>query len=169
MPAILILWNILTETCLFTHGNPLDSGWSWRCAAAINSKTKSHIDKFPCNPTGHVMSLEIWRAYQILPGKSCHFRWNIPGSYYKGKDHLFWNILQCIVLTAFPNCMQWQDAARILIAPQNISARCKSSSRTFHLRNSFVQHGELRHYLAQEHVKEMVSTYNTRRKFIIRG
>ncbi len=94
------------------------------------------------------------------------------GLVYKGKDH---SILEytsnAFVLNGFSKLYAmtgWRLG--YLIAPQEYIRPLQKLQQNFFIcANSFVQHAGIAALIGpQEHVKEMVSTYNTRRKFMIR-
>ncbi|MFZ3383818.1 MAG: pyridoxal phosphate-dependent aminotransferase, partial [Candidatus Methanoperedens sp.] len=142
-------------------------------AAAITSKTKAILINSPCNPTGHVMSPGNLRSISEAAGKIPVISDEIyQGLIYKGKDH---SILEytsnAFVLNGFSKLYAmtgWRLG--YLIAPQEYIRPLQKLQQNFFIcANSFVQHAGIAALIGpQEHVKEMVSTYNTRRKFIIR-
>ena len=142
-------------------------------AAAITSKTKAILINSPCNPTGHVMSPGNLRSISDIAGKIPVISDEIyQGLIYKGKDH---SILEytsnAFVLNGFSKLYAmtgWRLG--YLIAPQEYIRPLQKLQQNFFIcANSFVQHAGIAALLGpQEHVKEMVATYNTRRKFIIK-
>ena len=142
-------------------------------AEAINSKTKAILINSPCNPTGHVMSPGNLRSISDIAGKIPVISDEIyQGLIYKGKDH---SILEytsnAFVLNGFSKLYAmtgWRLG--YLIAPQEYIRPLQKLQQNFFIcANSFVQHAGIAALIGpQEHVKEMVSTYNTRRKFIIK-
>lgn len=142
-------------------------------AAAISLRTKAIMINSPCNPTGHVMSHENLKSISEVAE-------NIPvisdeiyqGLIYKGKDH---SILEytsnALVLNGFSKLYAmtgWRLG--YLIAPKEYIRPLQKIQQNFFIcANSFVQHAGIAALKGpQDHVKEMVATYNTRRKFIIK-
>ena len=142
-------------------------------AAAINSKTKAILINSPCNPTGHVMSPGNLRSISDIAGKIPVISDEIyQGLIYRGKDH---SILEytsnAFVLNGFSKLYAmtgWRLG--YLIAPKEYIRPLQKLQQNFFIcANSFVQHAGIAALIGpQEHVKEMVATYNTRRKFIIK-
>lgn len=163
----------------YLGGNPAyvrtkeDNGFNMGYEAAqraITSRTKAILINSPCNPTGHVMSPENLRG---IAG-------NIPvisdeiyqGLIYKGKDH---SILEytsnAFVLNGFSKLYAmtgWRLG--YLIAPKEYIRTIQKIQQNFFIcANSFVQHAGIAALTGpQDHVREMVATYDTRRKFIIK-
>ena len=142
-------------------------------AAAITSKTKAILINSPCNPTGHVMSPGNLRSISDIAGKIPVISDEIyQGLTYKGKDH---SILEytsnAFVLNGFSKVYAmtgWRLG--YLIAPKEYIRPLQKLQQNFFIcANSFVQHAGIAALIGpQEHVKEMVATYNTRRKFMIK-
>ncbi|HMB45619.1 MAG TPA: pyridoxal phosphate-dependent aminotransferase [Candidatus Methanoperedens sp.] len=142
-------------------------------ARAITSRTKAILINSPCNPTGHVMSPENLRGISEIAG-------NIPvisdeiyqGLIYQGKDH---SILEytsnAFVLNGFSKLYAmtgWRLG--YLIAPKEYIRTLRKIQQNFFIcANSFVQHSGIAALTGpQDQVREMVATYDTRRKFIIK-
>ncbi len=142
-------------------------------ARAITSRTKAILINSPCNPTGHVMSSENLKGISRIAG-------NIPvisdeiyqGLIYQGKDH---SILEytsnAFVLNGFSKLYAmtgWRLG--YLIAPKEYIRTLQKIQQNFFIcANSFVQHAGIAALTGpQDHVREMITTYDTRRKFIIK-
>jgi aspartate/methionine/tyrosine aminotransferase len=142
-------------------------------AGAMTSNSKAVLINSPCNPTGHVMSPETMKGIAEIAG-------NIPvisdeiyqGLIYKGKDH---SILEytgnAFVLNGFSKLYSmtgWRLG--YLIAPaEYIRPLQKLQQNFFICANSFVQHAGIAALQGpQEHVKEMIATYDSRRRYILK-
>jgi aspartate/methionine/tyrosine aminotransferase len=142
-------------------------------AGAITSKTKAIMINSPCNPTGHVMSSQNLRKISEVAGKIPLISDEIyQGLIYKGKDH---SILEytsnAFVLNGFSKLYAmtgWRLG--YLIAPMEYIRPLQKLQQNFFIcANSFVQHAGIAALTGpHDHVKEMIATYNTRRKFIIK-
>lgn len=166
----------------YLGGNPVfvrtkeENGFSMSyeaTARAVTSRTRAILINSPCNPTGHVMTPENLRGISGISG-------NIPvisdeiyqGLIYKGKDH---SILEytsnAFVLNGFSKLFAmtgWRLG--YLIAPKEYIRTLQKIQQNFFIcANSFVQHAGIAALTGpQDHIREMVATYDTRRKFIIR-
>ncbi len=142
-------------------------------AGAMTSSSKAILINSPCNPTGHVLQPETMKGIAEIAG-------NIPvisdeiyqGLIYKGKDH---SILEytdnAFVLNGFSKLYAmtgWRLG--YLIAPaEYIRPLQKLQQNFFICANSFVQHAGVAALRGpQEHVKEMVATYDRRRRYILK-
>jgi len=142
-------------------------------ADVMTSNSKAILINSPCNPTGHVMPPETMKGIAEIAG-------NIPvisdeiyqGLIYKGKDH---SILEytpnAFVLNGFSKLYAmtgWRLG--YLIAPaEYIRPLQKLQQNFFICANSFVQHAGIAALQGpQEHVKEMVAKYDSRRQYILK-
>lgn len=142
-------------------------------AGAMTSSSKAVLINSPCNPTGHVMSPETMEGIAGIAG-------NVPvisdeiyqGLIYKGKDH---SILEytdnAFVLNGFSKLYAmtgWRLG--YLIAPAEYTRPLQKLQQNFFIcANSFVQHAGVAALRgSQEHVKEMVATYDRRRRYILK-
>ncbi|MGB8217021.1 MAG: pyridoxal phosphate-dependent aminotransferase [Candidatus Methanoperedens sp.] len=142
-------------------------------AGEVTSSSKAILINSPCNPTGHVMRPETMKGIAEIAG-------NVPvisdeiyqGLIYKGKDH---SILEytgnAFVLNGFSKLYSmtgWRLG--YLIAPaEYIRPLQKLQQNFFICANSFVQHAGIAALRGpQEHVKEMVATYDSRRRYILK-
>ncbi len=142
-------------------------------ADAMTSSSKAILINSPCNPTGHVLQPETMKGIAETAG-------NVPvisdeiyqGLIYKGKDH---SILEytgnAFVLNGFSKLYAmtgWRLG--YLIAPaEYIRPLQKLQQNFFICANSFVQHAGIAALRGpQEHVKEMVATYDRRRRYILK-
>ncbi len=142
-------------------------------AGAITPNTKAVLINSPCNPTGHVMSAENLKSIAEVAGKIPIISDEIyQGLIYKGKDH---SILEytsnAFVLNGFSKLYAmtgWRLG--YLIAPvEYIRPLQKLQQNFFICANNFVQHAGIAALTGpQDHVQEMIATYDTRRKFIIK-
>ena len=142
-------------------------------AYAITSKTKAILINSPCNPTGHVISPGNFRSISDIAGKIPVISDEIyQGLIYKGKDHSILEFTSnAFVLNGFSKLYAmtgWRLG--YLIAPlEYIRPLQKLQQNFFICANSFVQYAGIAALIGpQEHVKEMVVTYNMRRKFMIK-
>jgi len=166
----------------YLGGNPVfvrtkeENGFSMgyeAIAKAITSRTKAILINSPCNPTGHVMSPENFRSISEIAGKIPVISDEIyQGLIYQGKDH---SILEytsnAFVLNGFSKLYAmtgWRLG--YLIAPKEYIRTLQKIQQNFFIcANSFVQHAGIAALTGpQDHVREMVATYDTRRKFIIK-
>lgn len=166
----------------YLGGNPVfvrtkeENGFSMgyeAIAKAITSRTKAILINSPCNPTGHVMSPENFRSISEIAGKIPVISDEIyQGLIYQGKDH---SILEytsnAFVLNGFSKLYAmtgWRLG--YLIAPKEYIRTLQKIQQNFFIcANSFVQHAGIAALTGpQDHVMEMVTTYDTRRKFIIK-
>lgn len=140
---------------------------------AITSKTKAILINSPCNPTGHVMSSQNLRKISEVAGKIPLISDEIyQGLIYKGKDQsVFEYTSNAFVLNGFSKLYAmtgWRLG--YLIAPMEYIRPLQKLQQNFFIcANNFVQHAGIAALIGpQDHVKEMIATYNTRRKFIIK-
>lgn len=142
-------------------------------AGAIEPVTKAILINSPCNPTGHVMSARNLKSIAEVADKIPIISDEIyQGLIYKGKDH---SILEytssAFVLNGFSKLYAmtgWRLG--YLIAPvEYIRPLQKLQQNFFICANSFVQHAGIAALTGpQDHIQEMIATYDARRKFIIK-
>jgi aspartate/methionine/tyrosine aminotransferase len=141
-------------------------------AEAIIPRTKAILINSPCNPTGHVMAAQMLKAIVEIAGDVPIISDEIyQGLIYKGKDH---SILEytdnAFVLNGFSKLYAmtgWRLG--YLIAPPNCIRPLQKLQQNFFIcANSFVQKAGVAALRGpQEHVKQMVATYDKRRRFIL--
>lgn len=154
---------------VYTHE---DEGFSLQpdaVASAITTRTKAILINSPCNPTGHVMDASALKAISKAAG-------NVPvisdeiyqGLIYKGKEH---SILEytdnAFVLNGFSKlyAMTGWRLGYLIAPPEFIRPLQKLAQNFFISSNSFVQQGGLAALRgSQEHVRQMVATYDKRRR-----
>ncbi len=142
-------------------------------AGVISSNTKAILINSPCNPTGHVMRPETLRGIVEAAGGVPVISDEIyQGLIYKGQDH---SILEytgnAFVLNGFSKLYAmtgWRLG--YLIAPLDHIRPLQKLQQNFYIcANSFVQHAGVAALRGpKKYVKEMVETYNTRRKYILK-
>ncbi|VVB86195.1 (5-formylfuran-3-yl)methyl phosphate transaminase [uncultured archaeon] len=142
-------------------------------ACAITSRTKAILINSPCNPTGHVMDAHALKAISEAAGDVPIISDEIyQGLIYKGKDH---SILEytdnAFVLNGFSKlyAMTGWRLGYLIAPPEYIRPLQKLAQNFFICANSFVQHAGISALRGpQEHVKEMIATYDKRRRFILK-
>ncbi len=142
-------------------------------AGAITQRTKAILINTPANPTGHVMDSRTLRSL-------CEVAGDIPiisdeiyqGLIYKGRDHSILEFTDnAFVLNGFSKLYAmtgWRLG--YLIAPKDCMRPLQKLQQNFFISaNSFVQHAGIAALLGpQEQVKEMVSEYDRRRKYMLK-
>jgi aspartate aminotransferase len=142
-------------------------------AQKITTGTKAILINSPCNPTGNVMEARTLRAISEAAGGVPIISDEIyQGLIYEGKDH---SILEytdsAFVLNGFSKlyAMTGWRLGYLIAPPEYIRPLQKLQQNFFICANSFVQHAGIAALQgSQEHVKEMVATYDERRRFILR-
>jgi len=141
--------------------------------SAVTSRTKAILINSPSNPTGHVMPPESIRGIAESAGDIPIISDEIyQGLIYKGKDHSILEFTDnAFVLNGFSKLYAmtgWRLG--YLIAPEEYIRPLQKLQQNFFIcANSFVQHAGIAALKGpQEHVREMIDTYDTRRKFIIK-
>ncbi|VVB95635.1 (5-formylfuran-3-yl)methyl phosphate transaminase [uncultured archaeon] len=142
-------------------------------SGAMTSISKAILINSPCNPTGHVMSPETMKGIAEIAGTVPIISDEIyQGLIYKGKDH---SVLEytdnAFVLNGFSKLYAmtgWRLG--YLIAPAEYMRPLQKLQQNFFIcANSFVQHAGIAALRGpQEHVKEMVATYDMRRRYILK-
>lgn len=142
-------------------------------ARALTAKTCAILVNSPSNPTGHVMHPKTIRALAELAGSVPVISDEIyQGLVYKGGDHTILEYTDnAFVLNGFSKLYAmtgWRLG--YLIAPPGYMRTLQNLQQHFFIcANSFVQHAGIAALEGpQDYVKEMVATYNERRKFIVR-
>ena len=142
-------------------------------AGAITSRSKAILINSPCNPTGHVMPPESMRGIAESAGDIPVISDEIyQGLIYKGRDHSILEFMDnAFVLNGFSKLYAmtgWRLG--YLIAPEEYIRPLQKLQQNFFIcANSFVQHAGIAALKGpQEHVREMIDTYDKRRKFIIK-
>jgi aspartate/methionine/tyrosine aminotransferase len=138
----------------------------------ITSRTRAIMINSPSNPTGHVMHPETLKGISQVAGDVPIISDEIyQGLIYKGKDH---SILEysdnAFVLNGFSKlyAMTGWRLGYLIAPPEYIRPLQKIQQNFFICANSFVQHAGVAALEGpQDHVKEMVNTYDKRRRFIL--
>ncbi|MDF1558428.1 MAG: pyridoxal phosphate-dependent aminotransferase [ANME-2 cluster archaeon] len=157
---------------VYTHENEGFSLTPDAVASAFTPRTRAVLLNSPSNPTGHVMYPETLRALAENTG-------NVPiisdeiyqGLVYKGEDHTILEYTNnAFVLNGFSKLYAmtgWRLG--YLIAPQEYMRTLQNLQQHFFIcANNFVQHAGIAALQGpQDHVKEMVATYDTRRSYAI--
>ncbi len=157
----------------YTHE---DAGFSLEpegVARKITDKTKAILINSPCNPTGSVMYPETMRGIAEAAGKVPVISDEIyQGLIYKGKDHSILEFTDnAFVLNGFSKlyAMTGWRLGYLIAPPEYIRPLQKLQQNFFICANSFVQHAGVAALRgAQEHVKEMVASYDKRRRYILK-
>ncbi len=157
----------------YTHE---DAGFSLGpegAAQKITDKTKAILINSPCNPTGSVMYPETMRGIAEAAGEVPVISDEIyQGLIYKGKDHSILEFTDnAFVLNGFSKlyAMTGWRLGYLIAPPEYIRPLQKLQQNFFICANSFVQHAGVAALRGtQEHVKEMVATYDKRRRYILK-
>ncbi len=157
----------------YTHE---DGGFSLEpegVARKITDKTKAILINSPCNPTGNVMYPETMRGIAEAAGEVPVISDEIyQGLIYKGKDHSILEFTDnAFVLNGFSKlyAMTGWRLGYLIAPPEYIRPLQKLQQNFFICANSFVQHAGVAALCGtQEHVKEMVATYDKRRRYILK-
>ena len=139
----------------------------------ITDKTKAILINSPCNPTGSVMYPETMRGIAEAADKVPVISDEIyQGLIYKGKDHSILEFTDnAFVLNGFSKlyAMTGWRLGYLVAPPEYIRPLQKLQQNFFICANSFVQHAGVAALRGtQEHVKEMVATYDERRRYILK-
>ncbi len=142
-------------------------------ARKITDKTKAILINSPCNPTGSVMYPETMRGIAEAAGEVPVISDEIyQGLIYKGKDHSILEFTDnAFVLNGFSKlyAMTGWRLGYLIAPPEHIRPLQKLQQNFFICANSFVQHAGVAALRGtQEHVKEMVATYDKRRHYILK-
>lgn len=141
-------------------------------AEKITPAAKAILINSPCNPTGHVMDSFALRGISEVAGDIPVISDEIyQGLVYEGEDH---SVLEytdnAFVLNGFSKLYAmtgWRLG--YLIAPHEYIRPLQKLQQNFFIcANSFVQHAGITALRgSQEHVKEMVATYDRRRRYML--
>jgi aspartate/methionine/tyrosine aminotransferase len=161
---------------VFEHTHE-DAGFSLEpegVARKITDKTKAILINSPCNPTGSVMYPETMRGIAEAAGEVPVISDEIyQGLIYKGKDHSILEFTDnAFVLNGFSKlyAMTGWRLGYLIAPPEYIRPLQKLQQNFFICANSFVQHAGVAALRGtQEHVKEMVATYDKRRRYILKS
>jgi aspartate/methionine/tyrosine aminotransferase len=142
-------------------------------AGAITPRTKAILINSPCNPTGHVMADQTLKAISEVARDVPIISDEIyQGLIYKGKDHSMLEYTDnAFILNGFSKlyAMTGWRLGYLIAPPDYIRPLQKLQQNFFICANSFVQHAGIAALRGtQEHVKEMVATYDKRRRFILK-
>jgi aspartate aminotransferase len=139
----------------------------------ITSLTKAILINSPGNPTGHVMDEKTFKGLSETAGKVPVISDEIyQGLVYEGKDHTMLEYSDnAFVLNGFSKLFAmtgWRLG--YLIAPQEYIRPLQKLQQNFFIcANSFVQHAGVAALRGpQEHIREMVAMYDSRRKYILK-
>lgn len=139
---------------------------------SVNASTKAVLINSPCNPTGHVMYPGTMKAIAEAAGDIPIISDEIyQGLIYKGKDHsIFEYTDNAFVLNGFSKlyAMTGWRLGYLIAPPGCIRPLQKLAQNFFICANSFVQHAGIAALRGpQEHVNQMVETYDRRRQFML--
>ncbi|HWR26534.1 MAG TPA: pyridoxal phosphate-dependent aminotransferase [candidate division Zixibacteria bacterium] len=142
-------------------------------AGAVTRQTKAVLINSPCNPTGHVMNSrkmkELTGICDSVPVISDEI---YQGLVYKGQDHSILEFTDnAFVLNGFSKlfAMTGWRLGYLISPPGYIRQLQKLQQNFFICANSFVQHAGVAALRGpMDHVKEMVATYDKRRRYMLR-
>lgn len=141
-------------------------------AGKIGPRTKALLINSPSNPTGHVMASEELKAIAEIAGDVPIISDEIyQGLVYEGEDHTILEYTDnAFVLNGFSKLYSmtgWRLG--YLIAPKEYIRPLQKIQQNFFIcANNFVQHAGVAALKGpQDHVKEMVETYNKRRLYML--
>ncbi len=142
-------------------------------AESLTSKTKAILINSPSNPTGYVLSKETLRTLcEIAKGIPIISDEIYQGMVYKGEEH---SILEytdnAIVVNGFSKlyAMTGWRLGYVIAPLEYIRSFQKIQQNFFICANSFVQHAGVAALKgSQEHVKNMLKTYDKRRRYILK-
>ncbi|WP_292468415.1 pyridoxal phosphate-dependent aminotransferase [Methanolobus sp.] len=142
-------------------------------AAHINPKTKAILINSPSNPTGQVLSDSILRGIVEVAGEIPIISDEIyQGLVYEGDDHTILEYTEnAFVLNGFSKlyAMTGWRLGYLITPKEHIRTLQKIQQNLFISTNAFVQYAGIAALEGpQEHVKEMVETYNKRRLYLIK-
>ncbi len=141
----------------------------------LSSNTKAILINSPSNPGGHVTSSESLQGLAAIADEK-----GIPiisdeiyqGLIYSGEEHSILEYTKnAFVLNGFSKlyAMTGWRLGYIICPPECVRAIQKIHQNFFICANSFVQEAGIAALKgSQEHVKEMVQTYNTRRQYMLK-
>jgi aspartate/methionine/tyrosine aminotransferase len=141
-------------------------------AEVLSSHTKAMLINSPCNPTGHVMHSRNLKALSEVAEKIPIISDEIyHGLVYKQPDHSILEFTDnAFVLNGFSKLYAmtgWRLG--YLIAPQEYMRPLQKLQQNFFIcANNFVQHAGIAALQGpQQYVKDMVNTYDKRRRYIL--
>ncbi len=155
-----------------TNGFALEPETVRQC---LSSNTKAILINSPSNPGGHIMSSESLQGLAAIADEK-----GIPiisdeiyqGLIYSGEDHSILEYTKnAFVLNGFSKlyAMTGWRLGYIICPPECVRAIQKIHQNFFICANSFVQEAGVAALNGpQEHVKEMVQIYNTRRQYMLK-
>ncbi len=141
----------------------------------LSPNTKTILINSPSNPGGHVMSSESLQGLAAIADEK-----GIPiisdeiyqGLIYSGEEHSILEYTKnAFVLNGFSKlyAMTGWRLGYIICPPECVRAIQKIHQNFFICANSFVQEAGIAALKgSQEHVKEMIQTYNTRRQYMLK-
>lgn len=142
-------------------------------ANVMTPDTRAILVNSPCNPTGHVMYPETMQAIAEIAGDVPVISDEIyQGLIYKGKDHSILEFTDnAFVLNGFSKLygMTGWRLGYLIAPPAYIRPLQKIQQNFFICANSFVQHAGIAALQGpQDHIKEMVTIYDERRRYILK-
>lgn len=155
-----------------TNGFALEPETVRQC---LSSNTKAILINSPSNPGGHIMSPESLQDLAAVAGER-----GIPivsdeiyqGLIYSGEEHTILEYTNnAFVLNGFSKlyAMTGWRLGYIICPPDCVRAIQKIHQNFFICANSFVQEAGIAALRgSQEHVAEMIHTYNTRRQYMLK-
>lgn len=142
-------------------------------ANVMTPDTRAILVNSPCNPTGHVMYPETMQAIADIAGDVPVISDEIyQGLIYKGKDHSILEFTDnAFVLNGFSKLygMTGWRLGYLIAPPAYIRPLQKIQQNFFICANSFVQHAGIAALQGpQDHIKEMVTIYDERRRYTLK-
>jgi aspartate/methionine/tyrosine aminotransferase len=142
-------------------------------AQRMNQKTKAILVNSPSNPTGQVMSSNELQSLSEVAGDVPVISDEIyQGLVYEGEDHTIFEYTDnAFVLNGFSKlyAMTGWRLGYLIAPPDYVRPLQKIQQNFFICANSFVQRGGVAALRGpQEHVKEMVATYDKRRLYLLK-
>ncbi|WP_406670203.1 pyridoxal phosphate-dependent aminotransferase [Methanolobus sp. ZRKC4] len=142
-------------------------------AAHINPKTKAILINSPSNPTGQVLPEATFRELAKVAGKVPIISDEIyQGLVYKGEDHTILEYTEnAFVLNGFSKlyAMTGWRLGYLITPKKHIRTLQKMQQNFFISTNTFVQYAGIAALRGpQDNVKKMVSTYDKRRRYLLK-
>lgn len=142
-------------------------------AQRLGQKTKAILINSPSNPTGQVMSSKEFQRLSEVAGDIPVISDEIyQGLVYEGEDHTILEYTDnAFVLNGFSKlyAMTGWRLGYLIAPPGYVRPLQKIQQNFFICANSFVQRGGIAALRGpQEHVKEMVATYDKRRRYLLK-
>jgi aspartate/methionine/tyrosine aminotransferase len=140
---------------------------------AINPKTKGILINSPCNPTGQVMTAKQLMELAEIAGEVPIISDEIyQGLVYDGEDHTILEYTDnAFVLNGFSKlyAMTGWRLGYLIVPKQYVRTLQKVQQNFFISTNAFVQHAGVSALTGpQDHVHEMVRTYDKRRRYMLK-